>query len=463
MRQPFNLTQAATIAQDLISDAKNFSARVKDEGHIEELEVRHFVAKFTALNVNLNQAIQLSDAAGNARAKRNIFGSILSSLTGLVTEEELQKEKMEEKQLEAKVKSIITHETHMQTELSRLEEEVKKIYYDDFKEIRKLQFAVMHNMRYLSRKSWRMRILQEYMEKMRIAIELAFGGEIGMSESADVMADAQIKGSSRVKFLTIEHDADHFFVKMYFDVGTFTTVDKSCKNDSTCLLQTTSRLYLVSEHFLDGTPISMAEVRVIRALSENCLTLVHLTLYSYKTIVSGNLTCYIFGKGKILYQLNRGDMLHIESRDFCRNECIEVGYKGYNNKKKNLPTQPTVQPAALQHFLTDVDLDNVPSPMLAMEKAHQVAHDMLNNDIRENEDLLEQLNAPQLDEPISTVGKYVGFVGAALSLVIVIVALILCFKCRKGNSNNHRSQKFELKRFKELATRERQEEEEEEM
>jgi hypothetical protein len=156
-------------------------------------------------------------------------------------------------------------------------------------------------------------------------------------------------------------------------------------------------------------------------------------------------------------------MLHIESRDYCRNECIEVGYKGYNNKKKNLPTQPTVQPSALQHFLKDVDLDSMPSPMLAMEKAHQVAHDMLNNDIRENEDLLEQLSAPQLDEPISTVGKYAGFVGAALSLVIVITALILCFKCRKGNSNNHKPQNFELKRFRGLAARERQEEEEEEM
>jgi hypothetical protein len=86
--QPFNITEAASIARDLVSDARNYSYRVNDSGHVEEIDVRHFVAKFTALNVNLNQAIDIGKpAAGNFRTKRNIFGNVLSSLTGLVTEE----------------------------------------------------------------------------------------------------------------------------------------------------------------------------------------------------------------------------------------------------------------------------------------------------------------------------------------------------------------------------------------
>lgn len=87
LKQPFNLTAAAEIARDLIADSRNFSKRIRDNGHIEEEAVRYFVAKFTAQNVQMNQVIQLGNAAGNTRIKRNIFGSILSSLTGLVTEE----------------------------------------------------------------------------------------------------------------------------------------------------------------------------------------------------------------------------------------------------------------------------------------------------------------------------------------------------------------------------------------
>ena len=69
-----------------MSDAKNHSLRLNDSGHIEEIAVRAFVAKFTSLNVNLQHAVDIGNAAGN-RPKRNIFGNILSSLTGLVTEE----------------------------------------------------------------------------------------------------------------------------------------------------------------------------------------------------------------------------------------------------------------------------------------------------------------------------------------------------------------------------------------
>ena len=80
------MTQAATIANDMMMDARNFSARLNDSGHIELEMVRYFLAKFTATNVQMHQVIQMGKDEPKRR-KRNIFGSILSSLTGLVTEE----------------------------------------------------------------------------------------------------------------------------------------------------------------------------------------------------------------------------------------------------------------------------------------------------------------------------------------------------------------------------------------
>lgn len=70
-------------------DAKNLSIRLNDSAHLEEEFVRFYIARFTALNVNLNQAIQLSGPSktNNRRTRRNIIGNLLSSLTGLVTHE----------------------------------------------------------------------------------------------------------------------------------------------------------------------------------------------------------------------------------------------------------------------------------------------------------------------------------------------------------------------------------------
>jgi hypothetical protein len=344
---------------------------------------------------------------------------------------EMQKERMDQKQLELKIKTLVTHESHIETELIKLQNEVKQIYYDDFKEIRKLQFTLVHNMRYLSRKNWRMRILQDYMDKMKLSVDLAYGGEIGMSDSADFMASVQIKGSTPVKFQCIEHDHDHFFVKMYFDTGSYTSADRSMRNDTTSLLQTMSHLFLVSEHYLDGSPLSMAEVRVIGGITDDCLILVHITLYSYKVINSGNISCVMHGKGRVSFSMERGEMFHMEPRDYCRNKCVEVGYRGFSNKYKNLPSQPSVQPSALQHFFQDYDRDNVPAPAPVLERAHQVAHDVLSADLRENEDLLTQLNAAQTEEPISKIGSYMGYVGVLISAVITIVLVLLCIRCRK--------------------------------
>jgi len=49
----------------------------------------------------------------------------------------------------------------MEKEIIALQDELKKIYYDDMKMIRKLEWNMIHTIRYLSRKSWRMEILSD--------------------------------------------------------------------------------------------------------------------------------------------------------------------------------------------------------------------------------------------------------------------------------------------------------------
>ena len=91
MKQAYNLTKAGQIAKDLLLDAKNYTYRVNDKGSSIEMDhIRYFLAKFTQSNVDLNTAIQLEGK--EVRLKRNIFGSILSTLTGLVTQEEMEKQ-----------------------------------------------------------------------------------------------------------------------------------------------------------------------------------------------------------------------------------------------------------------------------------------------------------------------------------------------------------------------------------
>lgn len=93
-----------------------------------------------------------SEETETGREKRNIFGSIISTLTGLVSEEDFYKEKENERELEKKVMTIIKHENDMATEIENVNKEIRAIYYDEDKAHRTLEWHSNMTFTYWSRK-----------------------------------------------------------------------------------------------------------------------------------------------------------------------------------------------------------------------------------------------------------------------------------------------------------------------
>ena len=88
MYQKFNLTEGGQLITDLYQAAVNFTARTGAGLEIEH--ARHVYARFVKNNMEMKMALeqeQNEEKKGHARvrSKRNIFGSIISSLTGLAT------------------------------------------------------------------------------------------------------------------------------------------------------------------------------------------------------------------------------------------------------------------------------------------------------------------------------------------------------------------------------------------
>jgi phosphopantetheine adenylyltransferase len=126
--QLFNLTEGTKLASDLTLSARNFMLRTNSS--MMEIDfARHVNAKFALANVRLHQAFELE--ADNPRKVRNIFGSIVSSLTGLVTQEDLAKQAETEKQLEQKVKHMLEHELNLETDFTKLAGDIAAHYYKE--------------------------------------------------------------------------------------------------------------------------------------------------------------------------------------------------------------------------------------------------------------------------------------------------------------------------------------------
>jgi hypothetical protein len=116
------------LAQDLLEAARGFANRTKYAAM--ELEMaRHVLAKFTLLNIRMTQAIYDEQGEGKNRQRRNIFGSIIGTLTGLVTAEEMRAAEEKEAELERKVKTVLTHDLEVEKAMQQVEKEIAGIYY----------------------------------------------------------------------------------------------------------------------------------------------------------------------------------------------------------------------------------------------------------------------------------------------------------------------------------------------
>jgi hypothetical protein len=83
------------LVTNLNQAAVNFSARTG--AGLEVVHARHMDARFIKNNMDMKQAIDqeredYKHSSSWVRAKRNIFGSLISTLTGLATEEQLRAE-----------------------------------------------------------------------------------------------------------------------------------------------------------------------------------------------------------------------------------------------------------------------------------------------------------------------------------------------------------------------------------
>jgi hypothetical protein len=86
--QRFNLTEGGQLVNDLYQSAINFTARTGAGLEVEH--ARHVYARFVKTNMEMKKALEQEDENGQrghilVRHKRNIFGSIISTLTGLAT------------------------------------------------------------------------------------------------------------------------------------------------------------------------------------------------------------------------------------------------------------------------------------------------------------------------------------------------------------------------------------------
>jgi hypothetical protein len=116
-------------------------------------------AKFVKNHMEMKQALEQekedyerSSNSGRSRTKRNIFGSLISMLTGLATEQQLRVEHKAEKHLEQKVARMLSHEIDVEKSVELVNREVAHSMHDTNRHMRHIRHDQFMDNMYWSRK-----------------------------------------------------------------------------------------------------------------------------------------------------------------------------------------------------------------------------------------------------------------------------------------------------------------------
>ncbi len=158
IKQGFNFTEGAQLVTDIHDAAVNYTKRTGAGLEVEH--ARFMYSTFVQNNMQMKKAMEIEKEdlqsrrrVGKIKQKRNVFGSIVSTLTGLVTAEQLRSEQEAEKALELKVARILSHQIDAEKRLDLMRREITGNINQSNLEFKKTHHAMFRDTMYWSRKA----------------------------------------------------------------------------------------------------------------------------------------------------------------------------------------------------------------------------------------------------------------------------------------------------------------------
>ncbi len=156
IKQGFNPKEGAQLVTDIHNAAVNYT---KSTGAGLEVEHAWFMySRFVQNNVQMKKAMEIEKEdlrsrrrVGKIWQKRNVFDGIVSTLTGLVTAEQLKSEQEAEKAFELKVARMLSHQVDAEKSLDLMSREFMGNVNQSNLEFKKIHHAMFRDTIYSSR------------------------------------------------------------------------------------------------------------------------------------------------------------------------------------------------------------------------------------------------------------------------------------------------------------------------
>lgn len=361
------------------------------------------------------------------RRKRNIFGSILHSVAGVVTEEQMAVEHSSIQELKKQVKQVMTKELSLYKAVADMRSKSES-FEQMQKELGYVRYIVHNDAAYASRQGWRMQIVRLTLAEMIDMATIAHQGYATHTQAVRMIANAGGKGNGLVKHVSLKMTDKRITHVMYYDVGE-TVYGSTIRRNQSTLVTTAEAKYIVSNRHMTGSPISMSDVKIV-STGRLEIEMYHTAEHKYRVVKKGSIECSSDhdrpNKGSIKI-LKEGLSVEIDEQTSCRGGGIGFGEKFYAREYKVLTDIPTVHPNRIR--------EHTPQGMPAYHDMIAHKSDKLKAEIEQE---IEETQAQIREMSANTVERdegstdYVSMTALICALLVLMMIIGLCMRIKLG-------------------------------
>jgi len=337
----------------------------------------------------IKTAVETEGQSRGRRDKRNVLGDIISSLTGLATQDSIMQQQAYDKELRRKMEELVRTQQVEANTIEKLLDDIAREEETLDGKISQLQHVHLRDMAHLQQHSIRKHMVAQDLQVMTDILASTY---TGFATPAQIMRfTARMKGGDahnyRLHGLHIAHDT---LVAQYSALlYARTTLTSVKKVDQAWHVRTDRNTFLLKDKpDMQSIHITQHEARLLGGTCEQCTIAVHTGHGWYKTLKDGWLNCTSTGNNTF----RNGTLLHVGTKDQCHNDIMHIHTK--QDRQETLSIDMTVDDTVDEQILQKyIDKGSTVEGIRRVKQQHLTAQRQLHKSILTAQQEMDELTA----------------------------------------------------------------------
>jgi len=307
---------------------------IKSNAKDQSSKLIHLIAIHTINEITMLINAILQKQKENRRQKRNVIGNVIHLLTGLATDDDLQRQLQLDKQIRDQVLQLLsqqtTYEEKMTNAMHNFTMEEEQIY----KILTAVRQEHAEDRQYINRVVAQLTVLEKDLQKLRRTLETVWTKKVTVQQTVEILTKINIIEIVPLELESINITDKRVTLTYIARIFTKERVQSIEIREDIQYVEINDDIFIFdkAKQIEENMKIDEKEVRKRQEECQECARIGHIGHSEYKVLKNGIILCE---KGIQKKQINiTTDMkLTIDAQEICYNRYMQVGMRGIKRQK----------------------------------------------------------------------------------------------------------------------------------